>query len=150
VRSASWIAAPCVPQADRARARAAYASGWAALLESSSAGGTRAQATPLGMRDFAWPCRLSADAAAATGAGADHAPALPEITAEAVAEVVLPPGLSHAVAKKTLQAELRRWHPDKFAAKWRGRLAAEQAAAVLERAKRVSQALNELVERLGS
>ena len=77
------------------------------------------------------------------------AASLPEITADVVAEVVLPPGLSPALVKKTLQAELRRWHPDKFAAKWQGRLAAEEAGAVLERAKRVSQALNELMEKLG-
>lgn len=131
-----------------ARARAAYASGWATLLKSSSASGTLGDAPPLCMRDFAWPCRLPTSASSADGACSAHA-SLPEITADVVAEVVLPPGLSPALVKKTLQAELRRWHPDKFAAKWQGRLAAEEAGAVLERAKRVSQALNELMEKLG-
>ena len=49
------------------------------------------------------------------------------------------------VAPRWQVRELRRWHPDKFTARWGGSLAPSDAAAVLDGVKRVSQALNELL-----
>ena len=46
--------------------------------------------------------------------------------------------------RKLLQAEQRRWHPDKFVARWAGRLRGEEETAVLERVTRIAQCLNEL------
>ena len=71
------------------------------------------------------------------------------ITPDTVATVVLLPGLGAAERRRALQNELRRWHPDKFAAKWARRLDPAEAAVVLERATRVSQALTELMARDG-
>ena len=43
--------------------------------------------------------------------------------------------------KKKIREELRRWHPDKFWQKMSHRIAVEDKEAVMERVKRVSQAL---------
>ena len=43
--------------------------------------------------------------------------------------------------KKKIREELRRWHPDKFWQKMSHRVALKDKEAVMERVKRVSQAL---------
>ena len=85
----------------------------------------------LGIADFAWPC---------AGDGPSG-----ELSAAAVAKVVLLPNLSAAERKRALQLEIRRWHPDKFEARWASRLVRAEAQEVLRGAMRVSQALTELL-----
>ena len=47
-------------------------------------------------------------------------------------------------ARRRVRAELMRWHPDKFGARFGARLAARERAGVLERVKAVAQMLTEL------
>ena len=47
-------------------------------------------------------------------------------------------------ARRRVRAELMRWHPDKFGARFGPRLAARERAGVLERVKAVAQMLTEL------
>ena len=49
-----------------------------------------------------------------------------------------------AERKKRLRLELMRWHPDKFVAKFGGRVIAKDRERVAEGVKRVSQMLNSL------
>jgi hypothetical protein len=115
----------------RARARAAYANGWAALLEGAD------PRRLLCVSDFPWPQSLAVQGAAESGM----------ITVEAIEDIVLLPGISATERRKALQSEMRRWHPDKFGARWGGRLVESDAALVLERVKQVAQSLNELLKR---
>ena len=105
--------------AARAAARAAYERAWAALP--AREGTLEASVLP-------WPCNIA------------------EINAARVAETVLPPALDGAARRKLLQAEQRRWHPDKFTSKWSARLRDEQREEVLARVLCVSQALNQLLQ----
>ena len=91
----------------------------------------------LSMVDIPWPC----DAPTA-GASGDAQYAMK------VAKVILPSGggnIDAAARRKILQAEQRRWHPDKFIARWGAQLESTGRNAVLDRVKSVSQALNALM-----
>lgn len=129
----------------RAEARAAYIAGWVKLQPppggaagassagaSSGASGDAASvsASVLRRSDFPWPRRRS------------EAP----FTPEEVAGYVLSEEIAdRAARRRALQAELRRWHPDKFTAKFGGRLVEAERGAVLEDVKAVSQCLNALM-----
>ena len=54
-----------------------------------------------------------------------------------------------AARRRAVQAELRRWHPDKFVARWGSRFPAEEREALLLRVKQVAQCLTELLHRPG-
>ena len=58
--------------------------------------------------------------------------------------IILQPNTEAAQRRRVIQNELRRWHPDKFTAKWGKRLFASEAEAVLVGVKQVAQALNNL------
>ena len=49
-----------------------------------------------------------------------------------------------AEKRKRLRLELMRWHPDKFEARFGGRVVAEDRERVLQRVKETSQMLNSL------
>lgn len=49
-----------------------------------------------------------------------------------------------AEERKRVRLELMRWHPDKFSAKFGGRLASRDKNRILERVKHISQMLNTL------
>ena len=53
-------------------------------------------------------------------------------------------GQGDEVRRRRIRAELMRWHPDKFAAKFGQRLLPEAVQPVSERVKLVSQVLNSL------
>lgn len=55
-----------------------------------------------------------------------------------------PPQAGAEAARRRVRAELMRWHPDKFGARFGARLAARERAGVLERVKAVAQMLTEL------
>ena len=60
--------------------------------------------------------------------------------------IILQPNTEAAQRRRVIQIELRRWHPDKFTAKWGKRLLASEAEAVLVGVKQVAQALNNLYQ----
>eukprot|EP00965_Chrysotila_dentata_P002962 95878-Pleurochrysis_carterae.AAC.1 len=84
----------------------------------------------LGMKDVPWPCPVG------------------ELSAAKVAPVVLPPNLDAGARRKLLQEELRRWHPDKFSARFAARLLEGDKEEVMGHVTRVSQCLNELMQEL--
>lgn len=53
-----------------------------------------------------------------------------------------------AEQRKRLRFELMRWHPDKFTAKFGGRMVAQDRGRVLDRVKQISQMLNSLGTRV--
>ena len=117
-------------EVSKARAREAYAQGWAVLLMDKGTG-------PLGLRDFPWPCRCNREQ--------NHLAST--FTADTIADMVLLPGLDKSERRRSLQAEMRRWHPDKFVSRWLKRLVEADVPQVLERVKNIAQALNELMAR---
>lgn len=70
-------------------------------------------------------------------------PWLPEN--ESGAQALILYGVQNAAErKKRLRLELMRWHPDKFVAKFGGRVIGKDKERVAEGVKRVSQMLNSL------
>jgi hypothetical protein len=109
-------------------AHLAYEAGWLALAKHE--GG-------ISVQDVPWPCEHPTEGSS----GDAH-------FVERVGRVVLRgggSGMDVLTRRKALQAEQRRWHPDKFTARWGGRLRESTRAAVLERVTQVSQALNALI-----
>ena len=83
-----------------------------------------------------WPARVAPAALTSRGES---------FTLEEVAAHVLDRGVTDALTRRrALQAELRRWHPDKFEARYGKRLEDSEREAVLLLVKSVSQCLNEL------
>ena len=98
------------------REQAAYLAAWAALEGGASL---------LGEDDVPWP----------TDAG--H---------EAQAGPLLLAGVAPAKQRKALRDELLRWHPDKFEARFGGRLLPEQRLRVQARVNAMSQAVATLFQ----
>ena len=101
---------------------------WAALEASAS----QPRAPLLGYDDIPWPPKMSSLLAHAVvgGSGANDA-------ARADASSVGP-----RETKLAYHRCVRRWHPDKFEARWGARLREEDRARVLERVNAVARALN--------
>jgi len=88
------------------------------------------------MVDVPWPSRVT------------PGPSAPLSSAE-VESHVLADDMDATARRRALQAELRRWHPDKFVARWGARLTVDDAerASILLHVKQVAQCLNELMAR---
>ena len=78
-----------------------------------------------------WPCGAEEEA----------------FTPDGVARRVLDGDMDGAARRRAVQAELRRWHPDKFVARWGTRMLPEERDALLLRIKQVAQCLTELLHR---
>ena len=52
-------------------------------------------------------------------------------------------GMNEEAIRKKVREEIRRWHPDKFSQKIGGRIETKDVNTIMERVKRVSQALND-------
>ena len=131
-------ASTCGAQASSfvAEARARYLAAWAAL-------GARADsAAPLRLRDVPWPRRAPPSAP-----GGDEAEA--SFSVEEVATRVFDASMDGAARRRAVQAELRRWHPDKFVGRWGSRVLPEEREVLLLRIKQVAQCLTELLNRPG-
>ena len=116
----------------RQAARERYASSWGSLADLVQ------EATPcVCFSDIPWPALEPVR----------DIEALSRVTIAEVEEIVIPDDAQDvARRKRALVGELRRWHPDKFTARWGQSLVPGQAAAVLDGVKQVSQSLNELLE----
>ena len=134
-------------------ARARYQARWGALLawaqeqgpmpaDAAEVVGIGPAAPPAASLSFGampWPseawARAWGDASAADLAATD------------VRRVVLPEGVERGTpaARRALQDELRRWHPDKFVARFGGALREAERDDILDGVKRVSQCLTELL-----
>lgn len=141
----------------RAEARARYIARWlrfqpqtGAGLNATSAGAPtmpsstaptagEPMAPALRMADVPWPSRVT------------PGPSTPLSSVE-VASHVLTDDMDAVARRRALQAELRRWHPDKFVSRWGARLTADDAerASILLHVKQVAQCLNELMAQGGS
>ncbi|EJD43219.1 hypothetical protein AURDEDRAFT_33667, partial [Auricularia subglabra TFB-10046 SS5] len=65
-----------------------------------------------------------------------------------IARFLLPPGaVERGREKHVIRQQLKRWHPDKFAAVAQGRVAESDRQRVLDGQMAVVQALNELLSR---
>ena len=69
---------------------------------------------------------------------------------EEVAARVLEASMDGAARRRAVQAELRRWHPDKFVARYGGALLPTERNEILEGVTRISQCLTELLQRESS
>ncbi|KAK9836163.1 hypothetical protein WJX81_006036 [Elliptochloris bilobata] len=110
-----------VLQGDVGARRAAYEARWAVLA------GARADA-PLAAADVPWLPTAAADAR----------------------DVVLYGAVGAEAARRRVRAELMRWHPDKFGARFGAWLAASERAGALERVKAVAQMLTELAREVAT
>ena len=52
-------------------------------------------------------------------------------------------GMDEDTIRKKVREEIRRWHPDKFRQKVGGRINTKDVSTIMERVKRISQALND-------
>ena len=128
--------------AARAAARSRYIAAWLRIQPQGGDPSHRGAATGaaaeglLRLEDIPWPARVAP--AALTSRGVPFTP-------EEVAAHVMDGGVTDALTRRrALQAELRRWHPDKFEARYGKRLEDSEREAVLLLVKSVSQCLNEL------
>ena len=129
-------AAALAAEEEVAEGRARYLAAWAAL-------GARADsAAPLRLRDVPWPRRAPPSAP-----GGDEAEA--SFSVEEVATRVFDASMDGAARRRAVQAELRRWHPDKFVGRWGSRVLPEEREVLLLRIKQVAQCLTELLNRPG-
>ena len=110
----------CTMQGDVAAQRARYEARWATFISQKITSG------PLAFRDIPWL--------------ADDLTDLKQVKA-----LVLHGVSGHKDIRKRLQAELMRWHPDKFMGRWNGRLLPVDQPRVLEKVSRTSQVLTELL-----
>uniref|UniRef100_A0A7S0JCT6 NF-kappa-B inhibitor-like protein 1 n=1 Tax=Calcidiscus leptoporus TaxID=127549 RepID=A0A7S0JCT6_9EUKA len=106
----------------REAARAAYERAWEAMRKRFPKDDRL-----LDVSELPWPCALT------------------DMTAAKVADTILPPSVEASDLRKLLTEEQRRWHPDKFTAKWSARLRDEQREEVLANVTHVSQCINELL-----
>jgi hypothetical protein len=136
-----------------AAARQRYAVRWSALLAWATADGPLPESRvgigpappPADCLRFAampWPSEAWARARGDAGAA--------DLDAAEVRSVVVPPEVTGTAARKTLQDELRRWHPDKFVARYGGALLPTEREEILEGVTRISQCLTELLQRESS
>jgi hypothetical protein len=115
--------------AAHADAHRSYEAGWLALGKHEGS---------ITLEDVPWPDERPAAEGSSGDAG----------FVERIGRAVLPAGgvgMDVGTRRKALQVEQRRWHPDKFTARWGARLMESTREAVLERVKQVSQALNSLI-----
>jgi hypothetical protein len=124
----------------RESARAAYRVAWASLhaWDQLVVIGPAAPPTPLRFAQIPWPV------------SPEHRPTQPPLSldTEAVRLIVLAEGVFGAEARRALQDELRRWHPDKFVARFGGALDTSERSAVLDGVNATSQCLTELLAKL--
>ena len=152
-RLAQEAAAEEAAAATMAAARQRYAARWSALLAWATADGPLPESRvgigpappPADCLRFAampWPSEAWARARGDAGAA--------DLNAAEVRSVVVPPEVSGTAARKALQDELRRWHPDKFVARYGGALLPTERDEILEGVTRISQCLTELLQRESS
>ena len=152
-RAAQAAAAEEAASATAAAARRRYAARWSALLAWATADGPLPESRvgigpappPADCLRFAampWPSEAWARARGDAGAA--------DLNAAEVRSVVVPPEVSGTAARKALQDELRRWHPDKFVARYGGALLPTERDEILEGVTRISQCLTELLQRESS
>ena len=136
-----------------AAARGRYEARWSALLAWATADGPVPESQvgigpappPADCLRFAampWPSEAWARARGDAGAA--------DLDAAEVRAVVVPPEATGTAARKALQDELRRWHPDKFVARYGGALLPSERDEILEGVTRISQCLTELLQRESS
>ena len=136
-----------------AAARGRYEARWSALLAWATADGPVPESQvgigpappPADCLRFAampWPSEAWARARGDAGAA--------DLDAAEVRAVVVPPEATGTAARKALQDELRRWHPDKFVARYGGALLPTERDEILEGVTRISQCLTELLQRESS
>ena len=136
-----------------AAARQRYEARWSALLAWATADGPLPESQvgigpappPADCLRFAampWPSEAWARARGDAGAA--------DLDAAEVRAVVVPPEATGTAARKALQDELRRWHPDKFVARYGGALLPTERNEILEGVTRISQCLTELLQRESS
>ena len=130
----SRAAALGVAEAEAA-VRQRYLDACAALAQRAAGWEDGRPPRPLRTAELPWPTRDGAPPSAAR-----------PISAQEVAAIVLTRGMSAVERRKALQAEQRKWHPDKFEARWAAALRADERDEVLRTATQVSQALNELMQ----
>ncbi|KAG2455077.1 hypothetical protein HYH02_000899 [Chlamydomonas schloesseri] len=122
-------AGPTEPPLDLVAARAAYDMRWEQLDAASVSSSSSAPRAPLRYWDIPWPLENPHNS---TGAGGDggsskrpppaHTPPPPRV--DALRDFFLVGAAGPADIKKRLRAELLRWHPDKFGARFGARLEA--------------------------
>lgn len=122
-------------------ARDRYAKGWASLSawDETVAVGPAVPTRKLGFAEIPWPVL----AAPAGGAGPLR------LILDDLRQLIVPADAAgSAAARRSVQDELRRWHPDKFVARFGGVLLASEKDAVLEGVNLTSQCLTELLSQL--
>ena len=135
-KPAASVAAPGSPSSAGEQqveaARETYQSAWRSLQawDQTVSIGPAAPPTQLGFQQMPWPVLSPATA-----------PPL-ELKRDELRRVVVPDG---AEVRRAVQEELRRWHPDKFIARFGGVLCASERDVVLDGVTRTSQLLTELL-----
>ncbi|GLC37233.1 hypothetical protein PLESTB_001145300 [Pleodorina starrii] len=154
-------AGPSTPPLDLTAARVAYDERWEQLDREAAAAATAVGApaaaaaaamAPLTYWDIPWPLQPPTAAGPAPRPGPAPPPAAPPPapSAEALRDFLLLGASGPSEVKRRLRGELLRWHPDKFGARFGGRLAAAgqpHSAAALARVHQLAQVLTQVLGR---
>ncbi|EFJ40308.1 hypothetical protein VOLCADRAFT_108227 [Volvox carteri f. nagariensis] len=146
-------AGPAAGPLDLTAARVAYDARWAQLDQEAAAGAVLASPpAPLRYSDIPWPLEPTQPTPAGQSqgvrGGAPPPPPPPPSppSAEALRNFLLLGATGPSDVKRRLRAELLRWHPDKFGARFGARLAAAgpaQREAALIRVQQLAQVLTQ-------
>ncbi|KXZ51473.1 hypothetical protein GPECTOR_12g436 [Gonium pectorale] len=153
-------AGPSLTPLDVTAARVSYDERWAQLDAAAATAAASAATPPLRYTDIPWPLEPPPGAAAVAAAIGPQPRALagpspppppmppPTPTAAALRDFLLLGVTGPGDVKRRLRAELLRWHPDKFGARFGARLAAAgpaQREAALARVQQLAAALTQIL-----
>ena len=127
-----------------AAARRQYTAQWSELLARRPLGtGPALPADCIRFAHMPWPSRAWLDAALVHPRRRGWATGLEPAE---VQSLVVPPEVSSTAARSALMFELRRWHSDKFEARYDGALLPAERDEILEGVKVVTQCLTALLQ----